>query len=167
MAAAGAFSLSVFFMRSRNPGLGGWFWLLAAAGFLFLSLDELLQFHERFGVLVEASSVGAPDSFRNWNDVLVISYGLIWLTVLMAFLPEVLRYPRFAELVATGFVFGILHTAFDSMVLHSAEKIIVEESDKLFCVAFFAMAMLDVVITLSRRAHADTGARKDNGPLKS
>ncbi len=78
-------------------------WLLLAIGFAFLSFDEMLQFHEHVSNLI-ARFAGAG-IFRNWNDIIVLLYGFIALSILIAILPGLLRWRTVAEMFAVGFVF--------------------------------------------------------------
>lgn len=143
--------------RPREPaGWFRWFWPAFSLGFLFFSLDEILEFHEGLGSWMK-TALGSSETFRNWNDAVVVGYGVVALIALAAFLPEVLRYPRFAELLATGFGFFVVHTAIDSLMT-SSSKNIPEESAKLFATAFFALAALTVVMTLQQSGQRELGA---------
>ena len=118
------------------------FWGLSAGGFLFFSFDELLQFHERLGEFIASTPIGPAEIFRNWNDVIVIGYGMIAILVLFYCLPAILRIPMVAETLALAFGFYLTHTIIDSTQVRTSLSIIVEESAKLFSSAFLALAML-------------------------
>lgn len=141
MAMAGAVSALIFYIRAKNFNYGALFWLLLAMGCIFLSLDEQLGFHERGGVMLDTSSVGNLEVFRNWNDIIVIVYGFIVLAVAGLFGREILNSKPFAVLLAIGFGFFVIHTAVDSMVPSSfIWKDVPEEGSKLISVFFLFLA---------------------------
>ncbi len=146
MAMTCSFAGLCYLLNRRREGLGKYFWLMVSIGFLFFAIDEQYGYHEWWGNLLWDSEIGPPDSFRNWNDVIVISYGIIGLAGIIAFLPEVLRFPMVAEVLGTGFAFFALHTFIDSTETSEEATMAVEESAKLFATAFFAMSMLVAVI---------------------
>lgn len=138
---AGVVSAMVFYLRLKDWSPGAIFWLILAAGCLFLSLDEQLGFHERGGVALDVSSVGDLESFRNWNDIIVILYGLVAMAIAALFGREIIASRHFAVLFAVGFAFYAVHTAVDSIFPNSlAWKDIPEEGAKLFSVYFVFLA---------------------------
>ncbi len=165
LAMASAFAGAAFLVEGRGGnGLRMW-WLLTCLGFFFFAADELLSFHERLGELLRSSVFGRPQHvFRNWNDVIVIAYGLVAAGALAYFMPRVLRLPLHPELLAIAFASYVIHTLVDSLP-HSVHAIsleltglsasIFEESAKLFASAFFAVAMLHgLLLVVAARAGA-------------
>ena len=76
----------------------------------------------------------------SWNDVIVILYGVVALPVVLALLPDILRYRMVLELFVIAFVFYVLHTLIDStQEPYTTTSVILEESAKLFCGAFLAL----------------------------
>ena len=148
LATASAAAGISFFIRADSSGRQRFFWLLACAAFFYFAFDELFGFHERFDQKLVNSSVGASKTFRNWNDLVVILYGVAALPVFFYFLPELLRLPRVAELLGTGFGFYVLHTLIDSTQTRSSISIVLEESCKLFASCFFAFAMVVAALTM-------------------
>lgn len=72
----------------------------------------------------------------------MIPYGLVALVEGSYFLPEILRSPRVAELMALGFLADVAHTVIDSIAQPpSPFSIILEGSAKTFCALFLALAM--------------------------
>ena len=134
---AGA-SFLLGFRKSRGLGL---FWGLAAVSFFFLALDELLGFHEKLGDMMK-NAIGSPLIFRNWNDVVIIIYGVAAVFILLYFLPAMIRLPAFFKMMVLAFGFFVIHTLIDSTQVRTMYSIVFEESAKLFSSAFFAMAML-------------------------
>lgn len=148
IAMTGGFAGLCFYLRHEGKGWGRYFWLLTAVGFLFFSLDELLEIHEKFGLWLDDTEIGPTTSFRNWNDVVVILYGMVGVTVAFSFLPEVLRYPRVINLLITAFIFFGLHTLIDATQRYASTSVVLEESCKLFASAFFALSMFIGVIAI-------------------
>lgn len=141
LAMAGGFAGCAFFLSRRRGDFLRYFWFLNGLGFSFFALDELLQFHEKLGNLITKSPIGPTETFRNWNDVIVIGYGVIAIGVLLYFLPEIFRYPKFVELLLTSCAFYFIHTLIDSTQERSTISVIFEESAKLFSSTFFAISM--------------------------
>jgi hypothetical protein len=111
-------------------------------GFGFFAWDDLMQGHERFGEWVGDTLIGQGQIFRNWNDLVVILYGIAALIFLAYFLPLILSYPKFFEVLAIAFVFYILHTTIDSLAVdRTRQSVILEETCKLLSSANFACAM--------------------------
>lgn len=154
----GAFAWACFLLRACDQDWGRWFWLLLSAGFLFLALDEMLEFHESFDGWIRNTWVGWPPLFRNWNDVIVIGYGVAGLALLVTFRSEMLRLPRAAVLLGLGGLFYVIHTGIDSLVSGSPMKSVVEESAKLIATAFFALAMLAALMALLASLQSGKGA---------
>jgi len=141
LAMSGAFSGASLIVHIRAAVRPLWPWALMAAGFGLLSLDELLQFHERLGNVLDRH--GPETSFRNWNDIVVILYGVVALPIAAAFLPSLLRYKRMFELLAIGFGFYALHTVIDTVSEPpTTATYVVEESCKLYCGLFLLLGSL-------------------------
>lgn len=161
LAMASAFAgVAAMSERGRDHKLY-WWWLLTCAGFFFFSCDELLRFHEQAGTYMR-EVLGRSEFFKNWNDVIVIAYGLVALVVMLRFAPRVLRLPLHAELIALGFLAYVVHTGVDSLPhlesgLRELPTGIIEESAKLYASTFFAMAMLQgLLVVLDSRNVAST-----------
>lgn len=142
LAMAGGFAgACVLLERSETRGSRAW-WILSACACWFLSLDELLEVHEKLGDVISGTALGPATVFRNWNDVVVMGYGVVAILALVYFLPAIVRLPRVAELLASAFGFYVIHTLIDSTQDRTSLSIILEESAKLFSSAFCALAML-------------------------
>lgn len=141
LAMASGFAGMCFFLSRPSFNYARYFWLLSSLAFCFFALDELLGFHEFGGSLIK-NKIGSPQAFRNWNDVIVIGYGFLAIPVFIAFLPEILRYPKVAEMMAIAFVFYGVHTIVDSTFEPRTNiSVVVEESAKLLSSAFFSLCM--------------------------
>ncbi len=138
LAAASAFSLAsmVALIRAKEPHK--WVWFVLALGFAFLSFDELLQFHEYAGYLLKRFGSSGP--FRNWNDIVVILYGVVTLPILITMLPGLMRWRMVLEMFAIAFVFYGIHTFIDSTAEpRTSASAILEESAKLLSGAFLVI----------------------------
>ena len=141
LAMGGGFAFASFFISHDQNNRQKYFWLLTAVAIGLLSLDELLGFHERLGsyLKIAVSNENPMGIFRNWNDVVVIGYGILALFPLIYFLPSILRYPRVFEILGMAFLFYGIHTVIDStQEPPTTYSIIFEESAKLFCSALLA-----------------------------
>ncbi len=140
LAMASSFALATLLVHIRAERASLWAWVVLAAAFMFLSLDEVAQFHERVGrMLGHQMSSGV---FRNWNDVIVIIYGIVALPIIAIIFPSIAKYQRTLKLFGLAFVFYLIHTLVDSTQDPSTTvSVIFEESAKLFCGAFLALSM--------------------------
>lgn len=141
MAMSSGFAGACFYLSGGTGLLHRSFWLLAAAALGFFALDELLSFHENMDIWIAGMYTGSTHFFRNWNDVIVIGYGVAAVGALVFFLPEILKYPGFGELLVVAFALYGIHTIIDATQEPGSISIILEESAKLFCALFLALSM--------------------------
>lgn len=149
MAVAAGLTLSAFLIAKQRGFRDKYLWLLMASAFGFLAMDELLEFHENFGGILNVltSKLGWDSGvFRNWNDIIVIAYGLVALPLGLRFLPAVLRYPGLVERFAIAGLFFVLHTVIDSVSEPSVQSVVMEESAKLFAALFLALAAYSALL---------------------
>jgi hypothetical protein len=134
----------VSWLRCERPRtLKSIFWICFGFGFLFLAADELLMLHEQFGDRIRDSAIGPTESFRNWNDIIVVGYGIAALILAAPFAPIILSYRWFAEFLLSGLFFYCVHTGIDiAAEPPTSTSRILEESAKLFAVSQFALAAL-------------------------
>ena len=158
LAAASAFCLAALTVQLRDQKSNIRLWVLMALGFAFLSLDETAQFHERLGDLLDDGRDSG--AFRTWNDIVVILYGIVALPIVLALLPDILRYKMLLELFVVAFLLYAIHTLIDStQEPPTTVSIILEESAKLFCGAFLALGTFvgfKGVLWSSKRSGSDT-----------
>jgi len=168
LAMASGFAFACY-LTEGTPGHGlRLWWLLTTLGFLFFAADELMRFHEQLGTYVRHHMFGRPTHFfRNWNDVIVILYGVIALFVIAYFFPRILRLPLYLELLAVAFVSYCVHTLVDVLphgdgiigrFMSSIPSSIPEEGAKLYASTFFAVAMLNALRILIRKPNADASS---------
>lgn len=138
LAMAAALSAATAFLARTESKSHVMLWTLFAGGFLFLSLDELMQFHERVGYWLDDRVALA--SFRGWNDLVVIAYGIVALPVAAILMPKILSYPRLVEMLGTAFTFYAFHTLIDTLQEPpTTVSIIIEESSKVLCAGFLVL----------------------------
>ncbi len=158
LAAASAFCLAALTVQFRDQKPNIRLWVLMALGFAFLALDEMAQFHERLGELLDDGTDSG--AFRTWNDVVVILYGLVALPIVLVLLPDILRYKMLLELFVVAFLLYATHTLIDSTQEPATTvSIILEESAKLLCGAFLALGTFIGfwgVLWNSKRSGSDT-----------
>lgn len=138
LALASAFSFGTVLLKVRKGERCYSVWFVLMLGFLFLAFDELLLIHEIIGARI--GEVRNAGSFKNWNDVVLIVYGMIAVPIGAFYFSELLRYKMVIELFFVGFLFYVGHTYIDS-IYHTPtpRSIIFEESCKLFSVGFLAI----------------------------
>jgi hypothetical protein len=138
---ASAFSVSALVVNIGLKSFDILLWIILAIVFALLSLDELMQFHERIGKFIRGYA--SSGIFRGWNDVIVILYGLIALPFIAIFLQKLLRYRNLIEFFAAAFIFYGIHTFIDSTQQpQTIVSVIFEESFKLFCGSMLAVGAL-------------------------
>lgn len=152
LALASIFAGISFKLSRKRKDLLRFFWLLSTVGFAFLFLDELIGFHEMTGRYLDPT-VGVPEGFRRWDDIVVIIYGIIALIFMAGFLPEIFRYPRVMGMMGVAFIFYFIHTLVDSISVPRTDlSAIIEESAKIFCVEYLAIAMFVAQIGIKAAA---------------
>jgi len=138
---ASAFSIGALVVNIRLNSSDIWLWIILALVFALLSLDELMQFHERIGKFIRGYA--SSGIFRGWNDVIVILYGLIALPFIALFLRKILRYRYLIEFFTVAFIFYGVHTFIDSTQQpQTIVSVIFEESFKLLCGSMLAVGSL-------------------------
>ncbi len=135
-------AFACFILSPRWTLRTGGFWLLLAAGLAALSIDEIAQIHERLGSIF-SSQIGQQEKSKLMNDLVVAGYGVVAAIGFFVFYREISSYRRFLVLVVCGFLFYVFHTVIDTViVVKTSWHIIMEESAKLFAVAFFSLGVL-------------------------
>lgn len=138
---AGAIGLVNFYLRKSAGFVPATYWLAMGIGLLLLALDEQMMIHEWIGLVFNSKGMEAPSLVKNWNDVIVIGYGVVGLAFCIIFYREILRYRAYLVLLVIGFSFYVLHTAIDSLVVENTlQKIVTEEGAKITCNMFLLLA---------------------------
>ena len=141
------FGFATFLLSEGSHRSIRFFWSLVSVALGFLVLDELLQFHERMGNKldgIDPLGLASSGTIRGWNDAIVILYGVIAVPVGALLLPTMVRYKTFLKFIFIAFFAYVLHTAIDSLTEPpTILSVILEESAKLYCAQFIALACLD------------------------
>ncbi|MCP4182151.1 MAG: hypothetical protein GY761_02375 [Hyphomicrobiales bacterium] len=148
LAMSGALAMVVFYLRRHDGLIPGLFWFCTMSALIFLSLDELLKFHERGGQLLQDEVINVYHLFRSWDDLIVIVYGVVAVVAAFIFRREITHNRSFTALLTMGFGFYILHTAIDSLISRSyLWKDIPEEGAKVTCGLFILLAVGTFLVT--------------------
>lgn len=126
----------------RGRFLDSTFWIVTSAGLAFLALDERFQFHEQLDNRWLLEVYENPWFGKNWNDVIVVAYGVIAVAVFAMGIATVLRYRTLRGFLIAGFVFYAVHSTVDLLLERVSATYLVEESFKLLAGASFLLAFL-------------------------
>ncbi|WP_310821001.1 hypothetical protein [Stratiformator vulcanicus] len=140
------FGSATFLLSAGSSRAVRLYWMVVSAALGFVALDELLEFHERIGDRLDRLDLlglTSSKTIRGWNDVIVILYGVIAVVFGLLLLPTVLRYLSFLRLIGVAVACFVVHTAIDTLTEPpTLVSVIVEESAKLYCSLFIAIACL-------------------------
>ncbi|MFQ6019407.1 MAG: hypothetical protein ACE5KW_01480 [Dehalococcoidia bacterium] len=97
----------------RVDAPGSFFWIISGAGLVWLGLDDYFQIHERVGDLLEEGLGTTVPLLNNFDDLILLGYGIIGLAVFAIFLGELMRSRAVFPLLATGIGFLVISQAID------------------------------------------------------
>ena len=155
-----ALTATALFLVTRQGRAAGsdsirraWPWLVGAVGFLFLSMDELFEFHERapraifkpLGLLIDIPGIKTGDLLLPL--LALAGVGLTW------FLLDDLRRQRrslipFLVALALGFLLALLDVSSSSIFKQGAARhvqIVAEETGEIWTQALFGIAMVTLL----------------------
>ena len=158
LAMGSAFALvSLYSSSGLKPRL---LWLGVSGGLAFLAMDELLEFHERIGRHLDRLNIsGVSETFRGWNDIIVIIYGFVALIALLFLFPTALKYPRYLEILGAAFLLYAIHTVIDStQEPPTTTSVVLEESAKALCAAMLAFAQFVGLLDVMRTSESESRA---------
>jgi hypothetical protein len=157
LGAAAAMAWTAWHAGLRKTDPLSWFLLVSTAGLTFLFLDERFQFHEILFARVLSRWFGDDSlGLRNWNDAIVIGYGVAAMLVILLSLPVLLRHKGLRNFLMAGMVFYGAHTLADSVLSNSlAIKNVLEEPFKLLSVASFFLAFTEALCVREREGPPD------------
>jgi hypothetical protein len=125
-------------------------WLAFTVIMAYFSADEVLQFHEHGGDFLDAHFSSGP--FRNYNDLVVIVYGVALLPLALLLWREVLQHPRLLTMLVITGVLYVATSSVDTLVEYpSPVSVVIEEGIKIFCSTFFALSMLTGLVAVRWR----------------
>ncbi len=97
----------------RVDAPGSFFWIISGAGLIWLGIDDYFGIHERVGDVIENDLGVTVPLLNNPDDVILLGYGIIGLTVIAIWLGELMRSRAAFPLLATGIGFLIISQAID------------------------------------------------------
>jgi len=161
LSTAGLLSIvSFIFCPFKNKHRKVFFFVMALA-LTYLTLDEVLHFHEMVGDRLDQTGflkiIFTNTSIRRWNDLIIILYGVVALPALIYFLPIAFKTPYLGEFFILAFASYALHTAIDAVVEPpTVPSTIIEESFKLYAGLFLTIGsgagLMSVMDSKSKRA---------------
>jgi len=162
LSASALFGLT--YLSSRGSSLRA-FWLVASVGLLFLGIDERFQGHE---LLSEEIQAPAPLGMRNWNDVAVLSYGVVAAALVLWRLPLLWRAKRLRWLGILACGLASISTGIDSIFSSSTAKDLWEETFKILSAAGLFTVALEAFDIEARRVRTEgsTPTREGSTPTR-
>ncbi len=148
--------------KDENDSMGAAFWLVAAAGAIFLTLDETFEFHEQLGNYFQTHRFPRPPLLNGWGDVVLIAYAFPVLGICWWFRREILADPEVLRYLLLGGGVLVLSQLVDTFGVHQGRErfwwSVSEESSKLigFGILFGAVILKWSKVRLAHRqaAHA-------------
>ena len=128
--------------EQRVDAPGSFFWILSGLGLLWLGVDDYFQIHERMGIVLEEGLGLTIPLLNNPDDIFVLSYGVVALTMVMIFYGELLRSRASFPLLVTGFGFLVISLAVDFFATEGTSLAGVEDPTNLIGTGFILSAYL-------------------------
>jgi hypothetical protein len=129
-------AVAVYRARANaNDSFGAAFWLVVAAGAIYLMLDESFEFHERIGQFLHDIRMPRPPLVNGWGDVVLIAYTLPVLGICWLFRREITADPEVLRFLLVGAGMLVLSQLVDTFGVHQGRErfwwSVTEESAKL------------------------------------
>jgi len=120
---------------AEDDSAGAAFWLIVAAGAIYLSLDESFEFHEHIGNFFQTHHFPRPPLVNGWGDVVLISYALPVLGICWWFRREILADREVLSYLLLGAGVLVISQMLDTFGVHQGRErfwwSVSEESSKL------------------------------------
>ena len=100
----------------RVDAPGSFFWIISGAGLVWLGIDDYFGIHESVGDALEGGLGTTVPVLNNFDDLILLGYGIIGLTVVAIFLGELMRSRATFPLLMTGIGFLIISQAVDFFI---------------------------------------------------
>ena len=126
----------------RIDAPGSFFWIISGAGLIWLGIDDYFGLHERGGDVLENSLGVTVPLLNNPDDVFVLGYGIIGLTVSGIFFGELLRSRAAFPLLATGIGLLVVSLAVDFFAPEGSALAGVEDPTNIIGAGFVLSAYL-------------------------
>jgi hypothetical protein len=154
------FAVAVYRARlTGNDSFGAAFWLVVAAGAIYLTLDESFEFHEHLGQFLQERRLPRPPLVNGWGDVVLIAYALPVLAVCWLFRREITADPEVLRYLLLGAGVLVLSQLIDTFGVHQGRErfwwSVSEESAKLIG---FGVLLGTVILKWSKMRERDRTA---------
>ena len=126
----------------RVDAPGSFFWILSGVGLVWLGVDDYFQIHEALGVVLEEGFGVTIPLLNNPDDIFVLGYGMVAVTMVAIFFGELLRSKASFPLLVTGFGFLVISLAVDFFAQEGTGLAGVEDPTNLIGTGFVLSAYL-------------------------
>ena len=146
-----------------NDSFGAIFWLVVAAGAIYLTLDESFEFHEHIGQFLHDIKMPRPPLVNGWGDVVLISYAFPVLGICWLFRREITADPEILRYLLAGAGVLVISQLLDTFGVHQGRErfwwSVSEESAKLigFGILFGTVILKWSKVRQSKRTPAPAG----------
>ena len=128
--------------EQRVDAPGSFFWILSGTGLLWLGVDDYFQIHERMGEVLEEGLGMTIPLLNNPDDIFVLGYGVVAMTMVAIFLGELLRSRASFPLLVTGFGFLVISLVVDFFAQEGTTPAGLEDPTNVIGTAFILSAYL-------------------------
>ncbi|MDV2480327.1 MAG: hypothetical protein RX317_08810 [bacterium] len=128
--------------EQRIDAPGSFFWILSGLGLMWLGIDDYFGLHERGGDFLQYGLGVTVPLLNNPDDIIVLGYGIIGLTVGAIFFGELLRSRATFPLLATGIGLLVVSLAVDFFAPEGSPPAGLEEPTNLIGAGFVLSAYL-------------------------
>ncbi len=126
----------------RVDAPGSFFWILSGAGLVWLGIDDYFGIHEIVGDALEGGLGTTVPVLNNFDDLILLGYGIIGLTVVAIFFGELMRSRAVFPLLMTGIGFLIISQAVDFFVPEGSALSGIENPTNIIGAGFLLSAYL-------------------------
>lgn len=154
---AGGLSGWIFWLRHKQVKLTSgikslhWIWLIMAAGFVFLAVDEVTQFHENLNKWILVwFSLEKNNITNRIDDVIVGLYVLVGLGMVIINRREFIPYKGALKFLFVGIAIALVHVLFDLMGHHTDfVRMIIKEQSLIMPVYQWMQAIEEILKVLA------------------
>jgi hypothetical protein len=126
--------------EQRVDAPGSFYWVLSGIGLIWLGIDDYFGIHELASDLLETRLGMSVPVLNNFDDLILLGYGIIGLSVMAIFLGELMRSRASFPLLATGATFLVISQATDFFVPEGTALARVENPANIIAAAFLLSA---------------------------
>ncbi|MFB3098146.1 MAG: hypothetical protein ACE1ZZ_05685, partial [Dehalococcoidia bacterium] len=126
----------------RIDAPGSFFWILSGVGLVWLGIDDYFGLHERGGDFLQNGLGVTVPLLNNPDDVIVLGYGILGLTLGFIFFGELMRSRATFPLLATGIGLLVVSLAVDFFAPEGSALAGVEDPTNIIGAGFVLSAYL-------------------------